>query len=656
MADILKDKERVWESKSNNYGLLPESNIELLKKEARESKTTSLQRLALQEPQCGFGELGVCCRMCYMGPCRIDVFNGGPRVGVCGATADVIVARNLLRETVGGAAAHTEHAMDIAEVLKEVAEGKISTYTIKDEEKLKRVAENLGIKTEGKDIKEIAKEVAEISLEDFRRLEKEPAVWLKAYTPKSSYEQLEKLGVIPHNVWRPIMNAMHRTSMGNDADTVNIMLADLQMGLIDGLGLIMATELSDVLFGTPKPIHSWANLAVIKQDFVNIAVHGHNPLLSEKIVEWANKLNDKAKALGAKGINIVGVCCTGNEVLMRHGVPMAGNEFQAELAIATGALDAMVVDYQCVWPILSDVASCYHTKLITTISFVKIPGAIHIEYSPEKADEIAQKVIETALEAYKKRDPAKVFIPDSVEEVVAGFSVEALIDILKKINPEDPLKPLIDNIVNGNIFGVVAIVGCPNPKTRRLAFTERMIKGLIKNNVLVIVTGCTAHIAGQSGFLNPNKVDSFEVGEGLKQVLKALGNVAGLNSLPVAIHMGSCVDNSRIGFLLKALSEKLGLKVSDLPVVASAPELISEKAISIGTWALALGVTVHVCPPPRVLGGPKVTEILTKDLKTLTGGEAYVECDPELAVKGILDRIKQKRIALNLPIPELVLV
>jgi len=651
MADILKDKERVWDGKAHNFGLLPESNIELLKKQEKETKTTSLQRLALQEPQCGFGELGVCCRMCYMGPCRIDIFNGGPKVGVCGATADTIVARNLLRETVGGAASHTEHALDIAEVLMGIAEGKISTYMIKDEEKLKRVAQNLGIKTDGKDIKEIAKEVAEVSLEDFRRLEKEPAVWIKSYTPKSSYEQLERLGVIPHNVWHPIMNAMHRTSMGNDADPVNIMLADLRMGLVDGLGLTMATELSDVLFGTPKPIRSRANLATILPDHVNIAVHGHNPLLSEKIVEWADKLNDRAKSLGAKGINIVGVCCTGNEVLMRHGIPLAANEFQAELAIVTGALDAMVVDYQCVWPILADVASCYHTKLITTIPFVKIPGAVHIEYSPEKADEVAKQVIETALEAYKQRDQSRVFIPDSAEEIIAGFSVEALIEVLSKVNPEDPLKPLIDNIVNGNIFGVVAIVGCPNPKTRRLAFTERMIKGLIKHNVLVIVTGCIAHIAGQSGFLNPNKVDQFEVGDGLKQVLKALGNVAGLNSLPVAIHMGSCVDNSRIGVLLKALSEKLGLKVSDLPVVASAPELISEKAISIGTWALALGVTVHTCPPPRVLGGPKVSEILTKELKTLTGGEAYIECDPESAVKGILDRIKQKRIALNLPVP-----
>ncbi len=651
MADILKDKERVWDEKTHNFGLLPESNIELLKKQEKEVKTTSLQRLALQEPQCGFGELGVCCRMCYMGPCRIDIFNGGPRVGVCGATADTIVARNLLRETVGGAAAHTEHALDIAEVLKEVAEEKISTYIIKDEQKLRKVAENLGIKTDGKDIKEIAKEVAEISIEDFRRLEREPAIWIKSYTPKASYEQLEKLGVIPHNVWRHIMNAMHRTSMGNDADPVNIMLADLQMGLIDGLGLTMATELSDILFGTPKPIRSWANLAVIKADYVNIAVHGHNPLLSEKIVEWANKLNDNAKSLGAKGINIVGTCCTGNEVLMRHGIPLAANEFQSELAIVTGALEAMVVDYQCIWPVLGDVASCYHTKLITTMPFVKIPGATHIEYSPEKADEVAKQVIEIALEAYKQRDPSRVFIPDSAEEIIAGFSVEALIEVLSKVNPEDPLKPLIDNIVNGNIFGVVAIVGCPNPKTRRLAFTERMIKGLIKNNVFVIVTGCIAHTAGQSGFLNPNKVDSFEVGNGLKQVLKALGEVAGLNSLPVAIHMGSCVDNSRIGVLLKALSEKLGLKVSDLPVVASAPEIISEKAISIGTWALALGVTVHVCPPPRVLGGAKIREILTKDLKTLTGGEAYIECDPELAVKGILDRIKQKRIALNLPVP-----
>ncbi|MFP3190260.1 MAG: anaerobic carbon-monoxide dehydrogenase catalytic subunit [Thermoproteota archaeon] len=649
MVDIFLEKEKLIDEKSHDYGLLDEVSVKLIKKEEKEARTTVFQRLAKQEPQCGFGELGVCCRMCYMGPCRIDVFNtGGPQTGVCGATADTIVARNLLRETVGGASSHVEHAQELAEILRDVAEGKLDNYKITDKEKLIAIAKNLGIVTENKDIKQIALEVAEISLNDLYKLDKTPSRWIKAYSPKSSYSKWEKLGIVPTNIWQTITNAMHRTSMGNDADPVNIMLADLRMGLVDGFGLTMATELSDVLFGTPNLVHSYANLATIKEEYVNIAVHGHNPALAEKVLEWADKLNDQAKAVGAKGINIIGVCCTGNEVLMRHGIPLAANEMQAELALITGAVDAMVVDFQCIWPILGQVASCYHTKLITTVPYVKIPGATHIEFSPEKADEVAKKIVEMGIEAYQNRNPTRIFIPDHPEEIYAGFSVEAILNILKKVNPEDPLKPLIDNIINGNIYGIVAIVGCPNPKTRKILFTERMVKELIKHNILVLVTGCIAHITAQAGFMNPKKIKEFEVGEGLKAVLKALGQQIGLESLPLVLHMGSCVDNSRIGVLLKAISEKLNIDVSALPVVGSAPELITEKAVAIGTWVLDLGVPVHVCPPLRVQGGPQVTNILTKDLKNLTGGELYIECNPEKAAKGIVERIKNKRVALGL--------
>ncbi|MEM0021290.1 MAG: anaerobic carbon-monoxide dehydrogenase catalytic subunit [Fervidicoccaceae archaeon] len=649
VTDLLKEKKEAIEKSSQEYGMLDEGTVRLLKKEEKEARTTVYHRLARQEPQCGFGELGVCCRMCYMGPCRIDVFNsGGPQLGVCGATADTIVARNLLRETVGGASSHVEHAMEIAEILRDVAEGKLEAYKIRDTEKLLSVARNLGINTENREISEIALEIAEASLEDLYKLDRKPSRWIEKYSPSSSFKKWSALGIVPTNIWQPIVNAMHRTSMGNDADPVNILLADLRMGIVDGYGLTMATELSDVLFGTPNIIHSYANLATIKEDYVNIAVHGHNPALSEKVLEWAEKLQERARAIGAKGINIIGVCCTGNEVLMRHGIPLAANEMQAELAIVTGALDAMVADFQCIWPILAQVASCYHTKLITTVPYVKIPGAIHIEFSPEKADEVARRIIEIGLEAYQQRNPARVFIPNHPEEVYAGFSVEALLGILKKVDPEDPLKPLIENIANGNIYGIAAIVGCPNPKTRKYLFSERLIKELLKNNVLVIVTGCIAHIAAQAGFMNPRKIDEIGVGEGLKSVLKALGGAAGLPSLPPTIHMGSCVDNSRIGVLLKAVSEKLHVDVSSLPVVASAPELITEKAVSIGTWALALGVTVHVCPPLRVLGGPQVADILTRQLRNITGGELYIECDPEKAAKELIRKIREKRIGLGL--------
>ena len=636
-------------------GMLDETTVEMIKKEkeGNEKGQTVFERLSLQEPSCEFGELGICCRMCYMGPCRITSFAGGHGAitGVCGASADTIVARNLLRETVGGAASHTEHAMEIAQTLKKVAEGKLEGYMIKDTEKLLAVAKMLGIETDNKDYDKVANAVADISLAEFTNLRQKPSVWTKAYAPKSSFAQWEKLGIVPRGSLVHIMNAMHRTSMGNDADPVNILLADIQMGIIDGyMGLTMATELSDVLFGTPKPVHSYANVGVLKKDYVNIAVHGHNPMLSEKILESAAKLSEKAEKAGAKGINIVGVCCTGNEVLMRHGIPILGNEIQAESALATSAIDAMVVDFQCIWPVLGQVASCFHTKLITTVPYVKIPGAMHIEFEPEKADEVAMRIVEEGIDAYTKRNPSRVFIPDKKEEIYAGFSTESIIELLSKANKEDPLKPLIDNIVSGNIYGIVAIVGCPNPKTRRITYTERFVAELLKHNILVIVTGCIAHITAQKGFMNPEKIDSFDIGDKLKGVLKTLGSLAGLKSLPATIHMGSCVDNSRIGVLLKAVSEKLNVKVSDLPVAASAPELITEKAVSIGTWALAIGLPVHTCPPLRVVGGENVNKILKTDLRGITGGELYTECNPEEAAKGLVEKIKEKRANLNLQV------
>ena len=350
-----------------------EPSKELLDKIMVDTGTSSFERLSKQEPSCWFGEWGVCCRMCYMGPCRITSarFNHGASRGVCGATADTIVARNLLRETVGGASSHSEHAFEIAETLKAVASEGIKGYEIKDRDKLISVANRLKIETQNRNDKDIALDIANTTISDFSKTDGKPMRWVEGYAPSSSLKKWEKLGIVPSNSMNPIVNAMHRTSMGNDADVVNLMLADLKMGIIDGYsGLTMSTELSDILFGTPEPVSSVANIGVIKEDYVNLAIHGHNPLVAEKVVEWAQKLNDDALKIGAKGINLVGVCCSGNEVLMRHGIPMAANEMQAELAIATGALDAMVADFQCIWPVLGEVASCYHTKLITTMPYV----------------------------------------------------------------------------------------------------------------------------------------------------------------------------------------------------------------------------------------------------------------------------------------------
>ncbi len=626
-----------------------ESSAELLQKAWKEGISTEYDRLEAQSVQCGFGLLGLCCRNCYMGPCRIDPFGEGPSAGVCGATADTIVARNLVREEAGGAASHTEHAYEVAHVLLEVAHGKVKGYRITDKEKLYRLAERLGIDVEDKSPEKVAALVAEKALEDFTRTGREPMNWLKAKTPRTVYKVWEKLGLLTSNAFHEITNAMHRTTMGNDADPVNLLLAALRLGIVDGYaGLHLATDLQDVLFGTPRPLKVLTSLGVLKPDHVNIAVHGHNPLLSMKVVEWARKLEEEARKAGAAGINVVGICCTGNEVLMRLGVPAAAHNAQAELAIVTGALDAMVVDIQCIFPSLSQIASCYHTKLITTFPYAKIPGATHIEYSPEKADEVAEKIVREAIEAYKRRDPSKVHIPSKVQEALVGFSVEAILDVLRKLDPQDPLKPLVEVIAQGKIKGAVGIVGCPNPKLRDKRITERLAKSLIKRDVLVVSTGCTAIAMAQEGLLKPEATEKY-AGPGLKEVLTTLGEAAGLGApLPPVWHMGSCVDNSRIADLIGALAEKLGVHPSKLPVAGSAPEFITEKAISIGTYFLALGIPVHVAPAPRIFGSSLVAEVLTSKLKEITGGQLIVEYDPEAAAEKLYNVILEKRKELGL--------
>lgn len=609
---------------------------------------TGMDRLECQDPQCGFGQLGTCCRICYMGPCRIDPFaEGDASRGVCGATADVIVTRNFLREATGGAASHIGHARHVALTLREALLGN-APYRIADPAKLMAIATGLGIVTEGKSDVAIAQEVVAKALEDFGRQDDLPANWVKLRTPAKELAMWDALGLTVSNAHNEIEEAMHRTSGGNDADPVNLLLGTLRMGIADGIGLSMATDLQDIMFGTPHVHGIEANVGVLDANRVNLALHGHNPVLSEKILEWSEKLAPEAVAAGAEGMNLVGVCCTGNELTMRHGVPMAAHNLQSELLLVTGAVDAMVTDVQCIWPGTVKVAECFDTKVITTEKNVKIPGATHVEFTAENADEAAEKIVRTAIEAFKARAGKPVQIPQVKASGLAGFSVEAIVEVLSKVDPADPLKPVIDNIVAGNIYGAVAFAGCPNPKIRTSEMTEIMAKDLLAKNVLIVTTGCTAHILAQAGMMSPDATEKY-AGEGLKAVLTALGGAAGLpGPLPPVWHMGSCVDNSRIVTLLGALANQLDVKISDLPVAGSAPELVQEKAISIGAWLLALGITVHLAPAPHVLGSPVATKVLTQDLPSITGGRAYVEYDPHKAAAGLLEHIAAKRAALGI--------
>jgi len=596
---------------------------------------TAWDRLEKQQPQCGFGELGLCCRHCNMGPCRIDPFGEGPSRGVCGATADTMVARGLLRAIAAGAAAHSDHARDVAHTLKLTAQGKAGGYEIKDEAKLRRLAAEYGIPEAGRSKEEVALDLAKAALGEFGQ--QEGPIRFTRRAPPKRVALWEKLGIDPRGIDREIVEIMHRTHMGVDHDYVNLILHGLRASLADGWGgSMIATELQDVLFGVPQPKRAEANLGVLKPNQVNIIVHGHEPILSEMIVAAARdpELVALAKQMGAEGINVAGICCTGNEVLMRHGIPIAGNFLHQELAVMTGAVEAIVVDVQCIFPALADLSACYHTKFISTSPKAKFPGAVHMEFHEETAYETARAIVRAAVENYPNRNRARVFIPDVKSECVVGFSVEAILAALG-----GSLDPLLGAVKNGAIRGIVAVVGCNNPKVQQDYGHVNLVRELIRNDVLVVTTGCNAIACAKAGLLLPEAAE--QAGDGLKGVCKALG-------IPPVLHMGSCVDISRILVACAAIANALGVDISDLPVAGAAPEWMSEKAVSIGAYVVASGIFTVLGTVPQVLGSPNVTQLLTAGAEGVVGGKFAVEPDPFKAARLILDHIAAKRAALGL--------
>lgn len=609
--------------------------LEMLEVAHREGIETIWDRLEAQEPHCGYCSLGTSCRICSMGPCRVDPFEDGPQKGVCGADADIIVARNLARTIAAGSAAHNDHGRDILETLHKVGEGKTDIYQITDGAKLRSLAAEYGIETDSGDDQQVAAQLASAMMEDYGMgRDKLP---LAARAPKVRQEIWEKTGTFPRGIDREIVETLHRTTTGVDNDWVNILLHAVRTSLSDGYGgSMIATELSDVLFGTPSPRESSVNLGVLKADEVNVVLHGHNPMLSEVIVAAAQdpELTKLAEEKGAKGINLAGLCCTGNEVLMRKGIPMAGNHLMQELCIMTGAVEAMVVDYQCIMPAVTETARCYHTKVISTFDKAKFPGAEHISFEPERALEIGKQIVKTAVENFENRAPERINIPDDPVSLMTGFSVEAIIGALGG-SPE----PLVDAIKEGHIRGAVGIVGCNNPKFKQDLGHVELTRRLIENDILVLVTGCATVADGKAGLMVPEAAD--QAGPGLQAVCKALG-------IPPVLHLGSCVDNTRILVLASALANFLGTDISDLPLAGAAPEWYSEKAVAIGTYVVASGIFTVLGIAPPVFGSLNVVKLLTEGLEGVFGATFAVEPDPNRAASLIRRHIEGKRAALGL--------
>ncbi|HEY42708.1 MAG TPA: anaerobic carbon-monoxide dehydrogenase catalytic subunit [Anaerolineae bacterium] len=587
---------------------------------------------------CPIGSDGMCCKVCGMGPCRL-VKEG--QTGVCGATLETVAARNYARMVAAGAASHSDHGRDLAYTLLAAAEGHAPDYTVRDPGKLMEMAEYLGVEVDGRPIMELARDVAIASLSEFGKVQGE-ILYLKR-APKKRQEIWHNLRISPRNVDREIVEIMHRTHVGNDQDAEHILDQSLRAALGDGWGgSMLATDLSDVLFGTPGPVISEANLGVLQDDEVNIIIHGHEPTLSEMIVAAAQdpEMIEYAKSKGAKGITMGGICCTANETLMRQGVPLAGNFLQQELAILTGAVDAMVVDIQCIMQGVVKLADQFHTEIITTSPKAKITGATHMEFDEHRAMEIAKEIVRKAADNYTKR--GKTNIPDERTQLIPGFSHEYINYALGGFY-RGSLRPLNDAIAAGRIRGVVANIGCNNARVCHDDLHRYVVTEFIKNDVLVVETGCGAIASAKQGYMTPEAALEF-AGPGLREVCEAVG-------IPPVLHMGSCVDNSRILTVLAQMATEggLGEDISDIPAVGMAPEWMSEKAISIATYCVASGAYVIMGHSSPVSGCEEVDRIISDGWEKKVGGRLEFCNDGEEIVRRSLAHIDKKRADLGLP-------
>src|SRR3990170_320541 len=586
---------------------------------------------------CPIGANGTCCRVCFMGPCRL-VKDG--QTGVCGATVETVTARNFARAIAAGAAAHSDHGRDLAFTLLAVAEGEAQGYKIRDPFKLKKLAEELGIPTEGRPVSELAHDVGERCLAQFSQQRGEIAPIERA--PKKRKELWRKLKMVPRGIDREIVDILHRTHMGDDQDPEHILAQGMRAALGDGWGgSMIATDLSDILFGTPSPLVSQVNLGVLQAADVNIVVHGHELTLSEMILAATSdpELLAYARSKGAQGITLAGICCTSNETLMRQGVPSAGNFLHQELALLTGAVEAMVVDVQCIMQALPDVAQNFHTEVITTSPKVKITKAIHIEFDEHRALDIAKEIVRRAIDNYPNRGEFQ--IPDFTSDVVPGFSHE-YINYMLGGSYRSSFRPLNDAIMSGRIRGVVADVGCNNPRTTQDATHDYLVRELLKQDVLLVETGCGAIASGKYGFLLGEAALEW-AGPGLREVCEPTG-------MPPVLHMGSCVDNTRILTVLSQVVAEGGLgdDISDVPAVGIAPEWMSEKALAIATYAAASGAYVIMGVKNPVEGSDEVTRLLSQGWEAKVGGKIEFVVEPEEMVRRTLEHIDKKRAALGL--------
>ncbi|MDE7365503.1 MAG: anaerobic carbon-monoxide dehydrogenase catalytic subunit [Ruminococcus sp.] len=597
---------------------------------------TAFDRFDKQKPQCNFGLAGVCCKICNMGPCRITAKS--PR-GVCGADADLVVARNLLRAAAAGVAQHGMHAREIILSLKWAAEGKLD-IPIMGEQKIRATAESFGIPTKHRTTKKIAVDLADALLADMSRTESDEYKTIKACAPPERQETWKNLDILPISAYHEVFEAYHKTGCAIDGDWKSIMQQFLRCGLAFTFsGVVGANIATDSLFGVGDRVTSKVNIGALKKGYVNIAVHGHLPTLVSQIVKTGQeeKFIELAKSKGAKGIRFYGICCSGLAAMYRYGgvIPLS-NAVSAELVLGTGALDLWVADVQDVFPSIMEVAKCFKTTVVTTSDSARLPGAERYEYDHHHSNiaetkALAEKIVTRAIESFEQRKGIPVYIPPYEVEAEVGFSVEY---VHKRFGS---MKPLADALKSGKILGIVNMVGCNNPKVLYEKAIVDVADVLLKNNVLILSNGCASFPLMKLGYCNTSALD--KTGESLKEFLTP--------DLPPVWHVGECIDNTRSSGIFAGIANVLGKNLYEMPFAFTSPEWGNEKGIDAALGFRLMGINSYHCVEAQIYGSQNVIEFLKDGTRELLGSVMYVDTDPTALGNKIVEDIKAKRKALG---------
>ncbi len=597
-----------------HVSITPDVN-ELVRKAEMDNIDTVWHRFQYQQPQCGFGLSGVCCRHCNTGPCRVDPFGYGFPTGTCGATPDLIVSRDLLDLVVHGASTRLQEALIMINTAKAVAEGRTKEYGLKNPERLKEIASTLGL-TASNDLELLGK-LAELLENEIKRISDEPLVTALKFVPEDVVENWRKHDLLPRGLAREIFESTYRSNMGTDSDPVSIVKQALRIAIADGLLATFTTTIMDeILLGDKAPGKGKSGLGIIKPDNVNIFIRVL-PVFAGKIKMAAQdpELVEKARKAGAKGIAVI--------------IP-SGNMIMQELPIITGLTDVMVVDHQCIYPYIVEIAKKYHTKIVIVDPVAKLPGAIHMPMSPENASKVAREIIELAIENYANRRRDKVYTPVHVSE----FTTNPTVNGLRKAFG-GTLQPIAEAIKKGDLKGVVVLHHCTNPKIKHNYGHYTIAKKLVENDVLVFAMGCGMMAVALTGLARPDTLKL--AGDGLKKTLS-------IYNLPPVIPLGPCVENTRELFILYEIARELGVPFHEAPFAASAPEWMNGKALSAALYYLAHGLLSHVGTIPQIVAAPGVEKFLTHDIEAITGGKLLIEPDPGEAAEIILRHLERKRI------------